>query len=111
MKEEYKDIFFEIVSSPNQDVLVNRLCSFCDHVYFKFSKLIKERKLDKERLDYILVITIEEFNKEVNEVVDEINKSNLTCSMVSNNLLYGLIGTYNKLLWELFKQRYVEVYN
>ena len=111
MKEQYKERFYNIVESPNQDVLVDRLCSFCDFIYLELSKKLKKLNLDKDRADYLLVLIIESFNKEINEVVDEINAYEKVKAKVSNNLLYGLIGTYNKMLWELFKMRYVEIYN
>ena len=113
METDYKEIYLDIICSTTNEEFVSKMVKFCDFAYQKLIDKLKEVHLNKNRMDFSLVISIENVNKEINEFVDEINKSEIVSNQneVVENLLYGLILTNDPLLWVYFNQKYITIYN
>lgn len=113
MEADYKEIYLDIICSTTNEEFVSKMVNFCDFAYQKLIDKLKEVHLNKNRMDFSLVISIENVNKEINEFVSEINKSEIVSNQnqIAINLLYGLILTNDPLLWWYFNQKYITIYN
>lgn len=113
MEADYKEKYLDIICSTTNEEFVSKMIVFCDFAYQKLIDKLKEVHLNKNRMDFSLVISIENINKEINEFVIEINKSEIVTeqNQVAINLLYGLILHNDPLLWWYFNQKYKTIYN
>jgi len=113
MKSDYKDIYFDIICSTTETQFLNKLNDFCLFVYEKLYKKLKEIQENKKNMDFHLVISIENINKEINEIVEKINNSIIVENQqkIATNLLYGLIQLNDNYLWFYFNEKYKILYN
>lgn len=113
MQTDYKEIYLDIICSTTNEEFVSKMVNFCDFAYKKLVERLKEVHLNKNKMDFSLIISIEEINKEINNIVKEINNKEIVLNQnkVADNLLYGLILNNDPLLWIYFNQKYITFYN
>lgn len=113
METDYKEIYLDIICSTTNEEFVSKMVNFCDFAYGKLIDKLKEVHLNKNKMDFSLIISIEDVNKEINEFVDKINGSEIVSNQnkIATNLLYGLILNNDPLLWVYFNQKYITIYN
>lgn len=113
MELDYKKKYLDIISSKTNKEFESKMVVFCDFAYQKLIEKLKQVYLNKNKTEFSLVICIEKINEEINEFVDEINKSDIVLNQnkIAVNLLYGLIMNNDPLLWVYFNQKYITVYN
>jgi hypothetical protein len=113
METDYKEIYLDIICSTTKEEFVSKMVNFCDFAYEKLIDKLKEVHLNKNKMDFSLIISIENINKEINEFVDKINNIEIISNQneIATNLLYGLILNNDPLLWVYFNQKYITIYN
>lgn len=113
METDYKEKYLDIICSTTEKEFTSKMINFCDFAYNKLIEKLKEVHLNKNKMDFSLVICIENVNKEINEVIDNINNVQIVSNQnkVAGNLLYGLILNNDPLLWVYFNQKYITFYN
>lgn len=113
MKSEYEEIYIDIICSTTETQFVNKLNNFCLFVYEKLYKKIKELQQNKKNMDFYLVLSIENINKEINELVEKINDNIVVKNQqkIAINLLYGLIQLNDNYLWYYFNEKHQILYN
>ena len=84
-----------------------------DPVILNLINRLKEVHLNKNKMDFSLIICIEDINEEINEFINTINRLEIVSNQnkIADNLLYGLILTNDPLLWVYFNQKYITFYN
>ena len=104
MELDYKKKYLDIISSKTNKEFESKMVVFCDFAYQKLIEKLKQVYLNKNKTEFSLVICIEKINEEINEFVDEINKSDIVLNQnkIAVNLLYGLIMNNDPLLWVYF---------
>ncbi len=113
METDYKEIYLDIICSTTNKEFMSKMIKFCDFAYQKLIKKLNEVHLNKNRMDFSLIISIEDVNRDINEVVEKINNNEIVSDQnkVADNLLYGLIMNNDPLLWVYFNQKYITFYN
>jgi predicted transglutaminase-like cysteine proteinase len=89
------------------------MMNFCEFSYDKLLEKLKKVHFNKYRMDFALIVSIEDVNKEINEIVKKINNSEIVTNQdkVAINLLYGLILLNDPELWAYYNQKYLTFYN
>ena len=113
MKSDYEDIYIDIICSTTETQFLDKLNKFCFFVYDKLFRKLKEIQESKNNMDFYLVVSIEDINKEINEIVEKINNSIVVENQqkIAINLLYGLIQLNDNYLWIYFNQKHKILYN
>lgn len=113
MQADYKEKYLDIICSTTDKEFESKMINFCDFAYNKLVNKLKEVYLNKNRMDFYLIICIENINEEINEFVDRINSVRIVSNQnkIAGNLLYGLILNNDPLLWVYFNQKYITFYN
>jgi hypothetical protein len=113
MEADYKEKYLDIICSKTDKEFESKMIFFCDFAYTKLINRLKEVHLNKNKMDFSLIICVEYVNEEINEFINTINSIEIVSNQhkIAKNLLYGLIINNDPLLWIYFNEKYITFYN
>lgn len=113
MQTDFNDIYLDIICSKTNNEFISKMIKFCEFSYSKLLEKLKKVHFNKYRMDFALILSIEDINKEINAIVKKINNSEIVINQdkVAINLLYGLILLNDPELWSYYNEKYLTFYN
>ena len=113
MQPDFNEIYLDIICSKTKNEFVSKMMNFCEFSYDTLLEELKKVHFNKYRMDFALIVSIEDINKQINEIVKKINNREIVTNQdkVAINLLYGLIFLNDPELWSYYNQKYLTFYN
>lgn len=113
MQLDFNEIYLDIICSKTSDEFISKMIKFCEFSYSKLLEKLKKVHFNKNRMDFALILSIEDINKQINTIVKKINNSKIVVNQekVAINLIYGLILLNDPELWVYYNEKYLTFYN